>query len=192
MSQAFAKPDPIFELIDAQRAARQRYDNATRTTESLLESLPNEISRSPRVQIARLRREDGEIVPRYAYGHDEIKSEVHSTIGGWNTTDRRKALKDWGKRKNAEFQADVVQQTRLQSEAGLTAARLTEKEADEAEAWALDAVLDATPTTAAGALALAQFMREYDLKYLHDFDESNPGYRTAAALERCLAVMHVA
>jgi hypothetical protein len=94
----------------------------------------------------------------------------------------------WRNSKHAEFQADVVRQKTRQDEAGLTAARLAEREADDAEAAAVEALYTVPATTITGALALIRYLLVYDRKYFDsDIGEAAPGYRIAVAVERSLS-----
>lgn len=183
--------DPVFALIEAQRDARRRFDAAGDAKDALIESLPYDVTRPAIVQVGRMKRGEDTFDPIYAYTHDDIRAER-----GWahclprkKRAAFRRILREWKRAKHAALREDEERLARLQAEAGLTEARRLEKIADDEEARALDALLAATPTTIEGALAVATYLREYDRKFLNDFDELDPGYRTAAVLERTLAAM---
>jgi len=78
----------------------------------------------------------------------------------------------------------------VQADAGLITVNAAEKEADDAEAAAIDALCSVPATTIAGTLALVRYMLAYDRKYLDSrIDEAHPGYRIAFAVERLLGLL---
>jgi hypothetical protein len=157
-SAALAPIDPIFAVIDRHRARSRAYDEAIGDQSKLEEILPEEITRSPRVQFG---MKDGQ--PHYLYSHEHIDSQLEWMPDFARTPEIRARLQ-------AELDRDIAEILAKQDECGLTAAELRSETLSyscQKLAWAIATTV---PTSMAGVAAVLRYANECE-----DAGEEWPG-----------------
>jgi hypothetical protein len=157
-SAALAQIDPIFAVIERHRAESRAYDQAIGDQSKLEETLPEEITRSPRVQFG---MKDGQ--PYYLHSHHDIDDRLEWMPDFARTPEIRARLYD-------EFGLDVAEILAKQDECGLAAAELRTEQLSyscQKLAWAIATTV---PTSMAGVAAVLRYANEWE-----DAGEEWPG-----------------
>jgi hypothetical protein len=151
--------DPIFAVIERHRVESRLYDEAIVDQSNLEETLPEEITRSPRVQIGLRDR----VNPWYLHSRHDIDLYLKRAPDFASTPKIRARLHD-------EFDRDVAEIKAKQDQCGLTAAELrTEHLCNSCQklAWAIATTV---PTSMAGVAAVLRYANEWE-----DAGEEWPG-----------------
>jgi len=146
--------DPVFLAIEQHRQARQAVEEAGKALFDLEESLPADVRHGPRVRLGTIRRRDGGSTEMYA----RSLSDIDAHLERWSLCRSEHELNQRRSELYAAFEADAAALATTQVKTGLAAARERFDLACEAEDRAFHRVGQTTPSSVAGAAALARYV----------------------------------
>jgi hypothetical protein len=163
------EPDPIFQLIEAHRAAYQAYGDAIRD----LEEAEDEAGEYRPLGLVAWRR----------YSHiggaeiDRARREFLGEFPAWPAVAPAEQIEAEYLEKKAEYAAQLKAEDEWYERHGIASFRQKRDEMQDAVAQAEDRLFTTRPTTQEGLLALATYGCE-----LTDYSRETPAYRILAAL----------